>query len=104
MRTWIYPNLVNILKEECKLYLNQGIDVKDIQKKIYEIESKIVSFDEKWFRQILFEVENKIELYSYTVESKSLNLFVIPLIESLLKIINAYEQTKDPIEVLIKNF
>lgn len=102
MRTWIYPDLVDILKEKCKLYLSREISVKDIQKNIYEIESKIVSLDEKWFRQILFELENKIELYIYTVDSKNLNLFVTPLIESLLKTIQAYEQMKDPIELLIK--
>jgi hypothetical protein len=65
---WMYPDVISGLREQCLNYISGQIDITGLQRAIYDAEHKIESLEERWFRNALFEEENKLELIIYTME------------------------------------
>ncbi|MBS9432568.1 MULTISPECIES: hypothetical protein [Photorhabdus] len=84
MNDWIYPEVIECLKEACRSFLEGKITIQDIQSEIYKAENQIVALEEKWLRTILFDAENEIELLIYTVDEKRLDESVISIIKNIL--------------------
>lgn len=89
---WIYPQLINELKDYCKKFINGDIDIQIIQNKIYQIEMQIVAIEEQWLRKILFNIENEIEFAQFTIDSDELYQYVCKRIENLLHVLNKFEK------------
>lgn len=81
---WIYPNVINFLKIKCYSFLNKEISVEEIQSIIYNTEHQILSIEEKWLRELLFNIENEIELLRYTVDKEQLETSVELIIKNLI--------------------
>ncbi|ORF30662.1 hypothetical protein [Snodgrassella alvi] len=81
---WIYPDVINNLKKKCDSYLNKKISLDEIQSSIYEAEHQILALEEKWLRELLFDVENQIELNRYTIDSEKLEQSVEPIIKNIM--------------------
>ncbi|MCW7550909.1 hypothetical protein OO184_24020 [Photorhabdus sp. APURE] len=84
MNDWLYPEIIECLKGSCKDFLEGKITIQDIQLEIYKAENQVVALEEKWFRTILFDAENEIELLTYTVDEKQLDESVISIIKNIL--------------------
>ncbi|WP_037587725.1 hypothetical protein [Stenoxybacter acetivorans] len=87
---WIYPKVINELKNGCTSFLSGNINIKEIQSIIYNAEHQIASLEENWFRELLFLAENEIELIQYTFNNEEITANVIPIIESILNKIENY--------------
>ena len=92
MNNWIYPQLIDDLKTNCKVFLNGNMDVSTIQSIIYQTEIQIVALEEKWLRTILSNIENEIEFAQFTIDSNELYQYVCKKIENLLFILNKFER------------
>lgn len=88
MKQWIYPDLIENLKDSCKKFLKGSLTVQEIQSEIYITEQKIAAIEEKWLRTMLFNAENEIELLIYTVNADqvldSVNLVVNRVLSNLI--------------------
>lgn len=82
---WLYPEVIDNLKIQCNSFLNNEIEIEDIQSHIYLAEQQIVAIDEQWLRTLLFNIENEIELNLYTIDRSDLPQIVKPIIEQLLE-------------------
>ncbi|MEY0290696.1 hypothetical protein AB7281_21055 [Providencia rettgeri] len=85
MMKWLYPEVIDNLKIQCNSFLNNEIEIEDIQSHIYLAEQQIVAIDEQWLRTLLFNIENEIELNLYTIDRSDLPQIVKPIIEQLLE-------------------
>lgn len=70
MSEWIYPDVIEKLRQSCAEFLDGKLSVSEIQSEIYSAENSIIAIDEKWLRQILFNAENEIELLTFTVDDE----------------------------------
>lgn len=93
MSIWIYKEVIENLKEDCEAFLNNTIDVQTVQNKIYQAEIQIVALEEKWLRNLLFQLENDIEFAIFTIDSSELDKYIKEKIVFLLEKINNYENT-----------
>ncbi|MWN30874.1 hypothetical protein GQ595_01455 [Gilliamella sp. Pra-s54] len=57
------------------------MSVQEIQSSIYEAEHKILAFEEKWLRKLLFDAENQIELNRHIIDNDKLK----PSVELIVK-------------------
>ncbi|MCO6540650.1 MAG: hypothetical protein J6569_11070 [Gilliamella sp.] len=64
--------------------MNKEISVEEIQSIIYNTEHQILSIEEKWLRELLFNIENEIELLRYTVDKEQLETSVELIIKNLI--------------------
>jgi hypothetical protein len=85
MKQWIYPETVSRLKHQCHLFLNGDTDVALIQSEIRLAENQIVATEEKWLKDLLFDAENQIELYAYTINQSNLNKAVSSIVQNILQ-------------------
>jgi NhaP-type Na+/H+ and K+/H+ antiporter len=69
MKNWLYPEAVKRVEKACTLFLAEQLDVTSLQADLYRSEQEIQALDEKWFRALLFEAENKLEEIAYMVPS-----------------------------------
>lgn len=84
MSKWHYPDVSRNLRISCDDFLNGSISVSTVQSEIYSAEKEIVSVDEQWLRQIMFDAENNIELLTFTVDEEQLRNEVIPIVKNIL--------------------
>lgn len=83
MNEWIYPGVIKKLRLACVAFLNKNLSVSEIQLAIYEAEKSIISLEEKWLHQMLFDAENEIELLTFTVDDEQLISSVLPIIQNI---------------------
>lgn len=84
-KNWIYPNIMRDLKKNCEYFLKGNLSVEEIQAYVYIAEQQIVALEERWLRNMLFNAENKIEEYRFTVDEEKIRERVIPIITDILK-------------------
>lgn len=84
MNSWIYPDVIDHLKESCTKFLDERISVLDIQTEIFSAENQVVALEEKWLRTILFNAENEIELLTYTTNENQLVGSIKPIVKEIL--------------------
>ncbi len=84
MNDWIYPEVINHLKESCINFLNEKITIQDIQSEIFCVENQVVALEEKWLRSILFDAENEIELLCCTTNEDQLINSIKPIVQHIL--------------------
>lgn len=83
MSEWIYPDIIKKLRLACVAFLDEKLSVPEIQTEIYEAEKSIISLEEKWLQQMLFDAENEIELLTFTVDDEKLTSSVIPVVQNI---------------------
>lgn len=88
MSEWIYPDVIEKLRQSCAEFLDGKLSVAEIQSEIYSAENSIIAIDEKWLRQILFNAENEIELLTFTVDDEQLTDSVTPIIQNIINAIS----------------
>ncbi|NDL64356.1 hypothetical protein [Acerihabitans arboris] len=84
MTKWIYPEVIERLKESCINFLDEKTTVQNIQTEIFSAESQVVAFEEKWLRTALFNAENEIELLCFTVNEDELVVSIKPIVQDIL--------------------
>jgi len=84
MNDWIYPEVINHLKESCIDFLDEKITIHDIQAEIFNAENQVVAHEEKWLRTIFFDAENEIERLRYTTNEDQLVGSIKPIVQDVL--------------------
>jgi hypothetical protein len=88
MEKFLYPEVIERLKIKCFDFLNNQLDIFELQIEIHRAEVQIVAFEEKWLRQYLFELENKIEELIFMYDETHLKNQAEELVKNLIKMIN----------------
>ena len=91
MKNWIYPETVNRVKDNINNFLIGDLSVKSLQFALYQAEQEINSHEEKWLRDLFFDVENKIEEILYTFSEFEQGKLIKDIAEMCLHEIYNYE-------------
>src|SRR3546814_9414592 len=67
MANWLYPEVVQRVKQACIDFLAGTASIEQSQAALHEAEQEIVGLDETWLRTMLFEAENQLETIRFTV-------------------------------------
>ena len=87
MSEWLYPKAVEAVERACALFLSGELAGGDLQAALYKAEQEVVAYEERWFRSLLCEAENRIEEITYTESSERhfvlIDLVIRQLLESM---------------------
>lgn len=85
MTEWLYPKTVEAVERACALFLSGGLARSDLQAALYKAEQEVVAYEERWFRSLLCDAENRIEEITYTESSERHYALIALIVHQLLE-------------------
>ena len=70
-KNFTYPEVIDELRDICRKHLDGNATVHELQSVVRRSESSVVAVEEKDIRNLLTDIEGRIELIIFTVESSS---------------------------------
>jgi non-homologous end joining protein Ku len=68
---FIYPAIIDEIKFACLQHISDQVSANDLQRTIQRGEAMIVALEEKDIRDILTDIEGKLELIKFTVDDEN---------------------------------
>ncbi len=85
MNEWLYPKTVEVVERACALFLSGELAGSDLQAALYKAEQEVVAYEERWFRSLLCDAENRIEEITYTESSERHSALIALVVHELLE-------------------
>lgn len=93
MNKWLYPKTIDRVKTILNEFLLGNISIDNLQTFLYQEEQDIVTYEERWLRNLFFNAENKIEEINYTVSDLHKYDSICNVVRNCLEEIQSFEQS-----------
>ena len=93
MNKWLYPKTIDRVKTVLNEFLLGNISIDNLQTSLYQAEQDIIAYEERWLRNLFFNVENKIEEINYTVSELHKYDSICNVARNCLEEIQRFEQS-----------